>query len=78
MPIGDTGFGKGEYDPKKLSGTKGFVKAGGGETKFGYGGGGGGGAALLNAVQEDEAALETGFVLDTWDPVLWQILAGEI
>jgi hypothetical protein len=79
MPIGDTGFGGGKvYDPGKLSGTKGFVKAGAGETKFGYGGGGGGGGALLNAVQEDEAALETGFCLDTWDPVLWQILAGEI
>jgi hypothetical protein len=42
------------------------------------GGRGGGGSVLLDAVQEDEAALETGFCLDVWDPMLWQILLGEI
>jgi hypothetical protein len=79
MPSTDIGGSYGTYNPKKLAGAKGFVKAGAGETKFGYGGGsGGGGGALIDAVQEDEAALETGFCLDVWDPMLWQILLGEI
>jgi hypothetical protein len=79
VPTTDIGGGYGTYNPIKLAGAKGFVKAGAGESKFGFGGGGGGGgSALLNAVQEDEALLETGFCLDVWDPMLWQILAGEI
>lgn len=79
MPTTDIGSGYGTYNPKKLAGAKGFVKAGAGETEFGYGGGSmGGGAVMLDAVQEDEVALETGFCLDTWDPALWRILAGEI
>jgi hypothetical protein len=79
MPTTDVGIGSGTYNPVKVAGTKGGAKAGAGESKCGIGLGGGGiGSAMMGAIQEDEAALETGFILDVWDPVLMQVLWSEI
>jgi hypothetical protein len=73
MP-GETGL---KFDDWKNSKKPtGMVKGGSKDTGLGFGLFNAGGIALDN--QEDMAALDTGLVLDIWDPVLAAILAGEM
>jgi len=79
MSLDQVGFFALEHSVSPLKTVKGFVKAGAGETKFGYGGGAGGpGVATLRNTTDDADTLETGFSLEDWDPVLAQILSGEL